>query len=239
MHICYIDDSGDEETRVFSVLSIPMVSWNEYFQTVKSFRHELRKKEGIYVSVELHATDFVGGRGRISKTTIPKGARCRIFGETLAFISSLSEARLFNAAGAKREETKIFERLLNRINRTMKAWDSNALLVSDEGKDYTSLVRRMRVFNPISSKYGEWEDGSMTKNIPLDRIIEDLFFRKSHRSYFIQLADFCAYALLRSEKPLPSRSKYGLDKSFDLLSHICTPECFRKDPRKFGIVRGL
>jgi Protein of unknown function (DUF3800) len=192
MHICYIDDSGDENGRVFSVLSIPVDSWNECFQAVKTFRHELRKKEGIYVSVEFHATEFVAGRGRISKIYIPKGARCRIFNETLKFVSCLSDVRLFNAAGPKREELKIFERLLNRVNRTMKAWDSKALLVSDEGKDYTSLIRRMRVFNPISSRYGGWEDGDLTKNIPLDRIIEDLFFRKSHRSYFIQLADFCA-----------------------------------------------
>ena len=237
MHICYIDDSGDEQFRVFSVLCIPMDSWNEYFGEVRSFRRELRKKEGIYVTVEMHATEFVAGRGKISEKPIPKGARCRIFKETLKFISGLDGIRLFNAAGPKQEEVKIFERLLNRINRTIKTWDSQALLVSDEGKDYTSLVRRMRVFNPISSKYGAWENGSLTKNIPLDRIVEDLFFRKSERSYFIQLADFCAYALLRSENPLASKTKYGLDKAFDIVQAICTPECFSKDPRKLGIIR--
>jgi hypothetical protein len=47
----------------------------------------------------------------------------------------------------------IFERMVNRINRTMAEWKSNALIVHDEGKDYTSLIRRMGVYNPIRSKY--------------------------------------------------------------------------------------
>ena len=36
------------------------------------------------------------------------------------------------------------------------------------------------------------------KNTVIDRILEDPFFKNSEMSYFIQLADFCAYALLRA-----------------------------------------
>lgn len=237
MHICYIDDSGDERFRVFSALSIPLIVWNECFEQVRSFRRDLRKKEGIYVTVELHATDFVGGRGRISENIIPKGARCRIFRETLQFLATLPGVQLFNAAATKANEARLYERMLNRINRTMMAWDSQALLVSDEGKDYTYLVRKMRVFNPIPSKYGTWENGNLTHNIVLDRIIEDLFFRKSERSYFIQLADFSAYALFRSEQPIPSKAKYQIDQAFGVLKDICLPQCYSGDPRKLGIIR--
>lgn len=229
MHIIYLDDSGDEQVRVFSCLSIPVDVWNQCFGQIQSFRRALKEREGVYVKVEFHATKFVSGRGKISQKPIPKGARCRIFKETLLEITKLPGVRLFNAAGNKNDEIRLFERMLNRINRTMEAWGSQALLVSDEGKDYTSLVRRMRVFNPIPSKYGVWTNGSLTKNIKLDRVVEDLFFRKSERSYFIQLADFCAYALLRSERPLPEKTKYGLDKSFEVLRPICTPECFARE----------
>ena len=120
----------------------------------------------------------------------------------------------------------------------MQAWGSRAILVCDEGKEaaYTRLRRRMGVYNPIPSRFGTWADtGEATRNIPIDRIIEDPFFKKSSQSYFIQMVDFCAYALLRRERPLPSKSKYGLHEAFDLLSGILVREASRKDPE--GIVR--
>lgn len=47
-------------------------------------------------------------------------------------------------------------------------------------------------------------------------------FKKSELSYFIQMVDFCAYALLRheNESPLPSKTKYGLHKSHEILDGI-------------------
>jgi hypothetical protein len=237
MHIIYIDDSGDDVVRVFSGLSVPALEWHATFDKLLVMRRALRKTEGIYVKVELHATDFVYGKGRISPHWISKTSRCRIFNDILKQVASIPAIRLFNAAGKKANEERLFERLLNRINRTMQEWKSRALVVCDEGKDYTGLIRKMRRHNPIGSQFGVWRDGGLTKNIVLNRIIEDVFFRKSHRSYFVQVADFAAYALLRSERPLASKSKYGLDKSFELLRKICLPECFRRDPRKLGIIR--
>ena len=119
----------------------------------------------------------------------------------------------------------------------MAEWKSNGLIVHDEGKDYTPLVRRMGVYNPIQSKFGAWEDGKPTKIIPVTHILEDIVFRQSHRSDLIQMADFCAYALFRSEFPLPSKTKYGLDTAFDSLNTICVTAAFGKDPRRLGIIR--
>jgi hypothetical protein len=47
--------------------------------------------------------------------------------------------------------------------------------------------------------------------------------------------DFCAYALLRAENPLASKSKYGLDKAFNRLHSVCFKPANKKDPS--GIVR--
>ena len=69
------------------------------------------------------------------------------------------------------------------------------------------------------------------------QIVEDIVYRDSKRSAFIQLADFCAFALLRSENPIASRTKYGLDKSFDRLKPALVTQAFAKDPRGFGIIR--
>src|SRR5215510_8856836 len=108
--------------------------------------------------------------------------------------------------GAQRMLT--FDRIINRINRTAEAYGQYTILICDEGQEvqFTRRLRKMRVHNPIPSDRGVWEDtGAVTKNIPVSRILEDPFFKDSSTSYFVQLVDFCAYALLRMEKPIPSR----------------------------------
>jgi hypothetical protein len=132
----------------------------------------------------------------------------------------------------------LLERLMNRIHTAINGWGSNAVLMFDEGdaRKITRLSRKLSVFNPIKSKYGAWQDGNAYKNVPLTRFLEDPVFRISRTSYFIQAADFCAYALFQKEKPTPSRVKFGLDKSFDSrLRKLCVLAANLED--KFGIIR--
>jgi hypothetical protein len=77
----------------------------------------------------------------------------------------------------------------------------------------------------------------MTRNVTLEYIVDEILYKHSEDSHFIQMADFCAYALLRSEVPLPSKDAYGLNLSFTRLTTICQTQCFRQDPRKLGIIR--
>jgi hypothetical protein len=237
MHLVYIDDSKDEQKCIFSALAIPATEWQNAFQRVRDFRRGLRKSDRIFVYKELHAWKFVSGRGRIADRIVPKGRRCELFKETLKLVADLPGARLFNASFSSKEDERAFEWLLNRVNRTMEAWDSHAILICDKGKEiaYSRLRRRMGVYNPIPSRFGHWDIGTTTKNIPIERILEDPFFKNSEQSYFIQLVDFCAYSLLRRERPIPSKTKYGLDKAFELLSPILVREACSYDPE--GIIR--
>ena len=237
MFFVYIDDSGDEKVRCFSALVIHESNWKASHAAVKQHRRALKASDAMLVTKELHATDFVAGRGRVGTEVVPKGRRCEIFRNTLTMVATLPNIRMFNAISVRAKEHQLFERLVNRVNRTMAEWKSHALIVHDEGKDYTSLIRRMGVYNPIKSKFGVWEDGRETKNIPTDRILEDIVFRKSHQSDLIQMADFCAYSLFRSEYPLASKSEYGLDKAFSALGPICIKTAYAADPRKLGIIR--
>ena len=232
MHICYLDDSGDARVRAFSVMSVPVLQWHQCFQHIKAYRSLLKENHGIYVTKELHATEFVGGRGKIALKTISKQDRVAIYNASLSQVARLPGVKLFNAIAPKHAEYTLFERLLNRINRTMEAWDSHALLISDEGKDYNKLVRKMGVYNPIPSQFGGY-----TRNITLTRIVDEILYKRSQDSHFIQIADFCAYALLRSEVPLPSKDALGLNRSFDRLNSLCQTQCFRNDPRGLGIIR--
>jgi hypothetical protein len=241
MHLIYMDESADPGLHVFSALAIPADQWRAAFQHVRDFRRGLRKSDGIFVHKEFHAWEFVSGRGRLGDKIVPKGRRCQIFKDTLRLTAGLPGARLFNATSPVRLSDRAFERLLNRINRTMESWDSRAILICDEGKEiaYTRMVRRMGVYNPIASQFGVWRGaGALAKNIPIDRIIEDPFFKESGQSYFIQLVDFAAYALLRRERPVPATSKmskYRLNEAFGNLSDALVREATRRDPE--GIIR--
>ena len=206
MHLIYIDDSGDEELCVFSALAILADRWNACFEQIKGFRHKLKMSDGIFVETEFHAWKFVSGRGKIADGVVTKGRRCQIFKQTLQMVTILPEVRLFNTVFPAKAKEFAYETLLGRINQTLRLWDSHAILICDEGNEgiYTRLVRRMQT----------------SKNGAIDRILEDPFFKSSNQSYFIQLSDFCAYALLRQERPIESKTRYGLDQAFNLLNPI-------------------
>jgi hypothetical protein len=146
--------------------------------------------------------------------------------------------KLVNAVSPTKDVERAMERLLNRVNTCVAARESRFLVVCDQGKEvvYTRLARRMRVYSPIPSRYGTWSDaGSTTKSIPLDRMIEDPFFKDSKQSYFIQLVDMCCYALLRREYPIASRSRYDVHTAFSQLAPVLCREASGKDPE--GILR--
>lgn len=238
MHLIYVDESHDQKLCVFSALAIPADKWRDAFTEVRKFRRRLRETDGIFVYVEMHAWKFVSGRGRIAPGTVTKGRRCRIFGETLRLMTKLPGARLFNACFPAKEDERAFGRLLKRIDRAMTSWDSQAILICDEGKNvaYTRMARRMQSYSPIAASLEtRTGTGATPQNVPIKRIIEDPFFKRSEQSYFIQLTDFTAYALLRRERPVPSKTKYGIDKAFGKLTEILVREASRGDPE--GIIR--
>jgi Protein of unknown function (DUF3800) len=236
LHLVYIDDSAEDRWVYYSALAIPVDQWRECLDHLADTRRQLWSSDQVYIRKELHATELLGGRGHYSKEFLPKGARARIFDFVLCSVVRLPGVQLFNGASHKSNEETLFERILNRINVNMSSKaSSHALLISDEGKNYDYMLRRMRHFNYIPSKFGGWGPGQLAKNIPVNRIVEDLSYRDSKRSSFIQMADLCAYALLRRERPLASKTKYGLNNSFYLLEPIMVKVANGKDP--YGIVR--
>lgn len=273
----YIDESYDDTTFCLSAIAIRHSAWHQCFVAVKNHRLRLRDDFGIGLSRELHAHEFVLGRGRPSRTVLGKWVRSRIFHGLLQLVATLPQVLIFNVClkskGLADPQMIAWERLINRIERTMLAFETReikargrvtglikqhlskrdfdfaerrlsayhprAFLIADEGKEHqiTAALRRMHVFNPIPSRYGRWEDGGPTKNIVTERIVEDPFFKKSQRSYFVQLVDCVAFALLKREVP-PTRhiKKYAIQRMFDdTLSGVCFTDASRTDP--LGIVR--
>jgi hypothetical protein len=239
MWFAYLDESKHEKKHfVYSALIIDTDKWNETFAVAKDFRRALKKNYGIYVQKELHASEFVAGKGKISDRYIDKATRALIFKQALECIAKAGLFKIMSSINS--DEFFAFERLINRLNKTAETKGKQVLLICDEGQEaeFTRRIRKMRVYNPIPSNQGIWRDtGTSSKNITTDWIIEDPVFKDSKSSYFIQFVDFCAYALLRSEVPLASKTALGYDKMYDLLHPITMQINNKNDPRKLGIIR--
>jgi hypothetical protein len=229
--------------------------WDECFRMIRDHRRELREKHGLFMTKEIHAREFVAGRGRVSDRIIGKYQRSQIFLGLLQLVARLPEVQLINVClekcNHKDPEMDAWNRLVNRVERTMKEFDdrevrdrertlaalkgratdrelrfvsarlrnyrSRAYIISDEGKQdqITKALRKMRVWNPTPSMYGAWPSGDRTRNITTSRIIEDPTFKPSDRSYFIQLVDCVAYALLKQEvEPTEHIKKYKINEMF-------------------------
>lgn len=238
MRIVYIDDSGDLETSVYSAICVRDDLWRDCFGMLKDHRRYLKARFGFFMKKELHATDLVAGRGRISNRVVTKHERAIIFRESVERVTQLPDVKILNAISPRNRKATLFEYLINRINRTLQEWGERGILIIDQGQEveHTRLLRKMAVFNPIPSQFDVWLDtGAMSKNIPVERIIEDPVFKDSTSSYFLQCADLVAFSLLRKEHQLASRNRYGIHECFDLLDTVLWKKATRNDPQ--GIIR--
>ncbi|HEX8410498.1 MAG TPA: DUF3800 domain-containing protein [Thermoanaerobaculia bacterium] len=273
----YIDESFDASKFCLSAIAIRHTEWRECFDRVREHREFLKKDHGIFLRKEIHAQEFVGGRGRIADRIIGKHARSRIFEGLLNLVAQLPNVIIMNICldvpGRKDVQLDAWDRLMNRIERALRGFEETELplrrelisalppeypdaererldyrvnlfaprgvIVADQGREreITRALRKMGVYNPIPSRIGAWGDGSRTKNVPVQRIIEDPVFKLSHQSYFIQLADAVAYSLLKRETtPTPNVRRYGIDKMFErTLAGVCWKKASSSDP--LGIVR--
>jgi hypothetical protein len=238
MWFVYLDESKDNNsTFVYSALIVESEQWADAFKALKDARSRLRARRGVYMKQELHAWKFASGKGQIAHRPILKPERAEIFRRVLSY---LAETKLFRVmSSVNTNEFYAYDRIMNRINRTAKEENKQVILICDEGQEqeFTRRMRKMRVHNPIPSKIGRWSGRETVKNIPTSQILEDPFFKDSKDSYFIQAVDFCAYALLRMECPIPSRTIFGYDTMYEELRPMVVTAANPNDPKKLGIIR--
>lgn len=235
MHFVYVDDSQANSRVYYSALIIPADQWQAGLDHILTFRRGMKTQHGIYVKKEMHATEWLGGRGRIAPQLVSKPLRAQLFRDFLTCIATLPGAQLINATGHDSQEAKVFEWMLNRVQKNMQVNGSRALIFSDEGKNYDKLLRKMRRFNPIPSAFGTWGPGQASKSILTDRIVEDIVYRDSAQSLFVQAADACAFSFLRKELPTQRLTALNIHTAFTLLDPILVKVASKYDPQ--GIIR--
>lgn len=233
MYLIYIDESYCSKPRgayVYSAIFINAFNWQRHFKDILQWREEWFEQHQIPLDYELHATRFVSGHGEFPANR-NKEYRAKLFYEAIGRIEKMNGVEVMSAiTSKKRRHLELFQYMLNRIERTLKAKNAYGIMICDEGNEnkLTSTVRRMQKENRIAS---------INKDVPLRHIIEDPLFKTSESSYFIQLADFLAFALLRNEIPVPNSTRELVQTAFEQLDSTLIKEASRTDYRKKGIVR--
>ena len=249
MRLYYLDERESARYHVRSALGIDAERWNDLFLAVRDWRQELRKRYRIPATVELLPFDLLGSREtpgceeRDGWVSPEEGAE--IFRGGLRLIEEAARRgggiELINICldkgGRGRTDEVSLGRLLTRINTSAAGAGRHAFLIfTGHEEPITRLYRRLRVHNPIPSRYEVWEDGSPTRNIPLARVIGGPAFRSAEDDYLLQLAGLVAFALLLQEQGA-GRGGEGRDlaRTFSILDHVLNREASRRDQQ--GVVR--
>jgi len=246
MYLMYVDESGDPGNTGFSTdhfilsgLIISQDEWDKYLSKLKIFRKTIKSKYNLNQRTEIHAAELIRP-GKIEEyKKIWKTNRINILRDYCSEIPIIFDtAKVINVCIKKSEHkgVDIFElawsRLLQRFDTYLKkSVNDKGIVIADDtdSNKLMALHRKMRIYNPIPSHY----HGSY--NSPIDNIIEDVFSRGSHHSYFVQTVDIIVHSLYRKEYPKGSLKKFGMEYQFQKIEPILLKEASKGD--ELGIVR--
>ena len=231
MYLLYVDESGDpgkikegqglnSKHFILSGLIISQEDWFANLDRLKIFRKMLRDNFGLRLRDEIHCSELIRINKMEAYKSIKKKDRLKIFELFISQIPIIFDtAKVINICfdKSKFESTQdiqelAWKRLVQRSNTYLKkSVNDKGIIISDTTNEtlIRNLLRKMRIYNPVSSHYGGYY------NTPIDSIIEDAFMRDSKHSYFIQAVDAIAQALYRKKYPKSSLKKYNVDKYFE------------------------
>ena len=252
MRLYYINQAEGRRRHVRSALGVDAEVWNDFFRNIHEWRLELRRRHGIPSERQLRASELLNGSvelGNRSCTdcwTRTSGKGEEIFAEGLRRIEEAARTmggiEVINVClykpdcqGYKRVG---LNRLLNRINASAAMANRHAFLIFGPGEEglVSRTYRRLKMFNPVPSRYELWEDGRPTRNMPIENVIGGPAFRSSRSDCLLQMAHLIAYALLmQEEEPSLWVPRVGADHPFGILDRALNRRASGRDPQ--GVVR--
>ena len=207
--IVYLDESGDKgwdnSPTDFFVLSCVLIHetfWLQNLDALIALRRGLKKRWGINTRAELKSEHFRWGRGAFKVLGIGLRNRMNIYKDVMEyqpntlntsnFAVAIQKSKLRDKTNDARHWAWVFA--LQHINRFCSDKGERAIIFPDEGHAHfaRTLLRQMRRIHTITGHYGGKLD------IPVQLIVEDPQNQRSQDSYFIQMADWNAYAAHRS-----------------------------------------
>lgn len=231
MFLCYFDDSGDAGVPsatlhsptnwfILNCVLVYETNWLQTLDELVNLRRTLRDDYGLPPRDELNGIHFRSGKGIFRDRGIGRAKRMEIYHFIMNFESSLP-IKTFSVAIQKEQAAKkgwnprycAWTFALQRLDKMCSKEDDRCTIFPDEGHSgfIRQRIRSMRRYHSVPKHY---DPG--TFRLPISRVLEDPNERKSHESYFIQLADLNAYASHRSGYIEPVRK---MDKNiWDSLS---------------------
>jgi hypothetical protein len=211
--IFYLDESMDNNAIAIAAISIPflrivdstwMLVWEDQFQDIRDWRRRARVSNGIPAAKELKGEKLLSGRGRYKngKNQFTHAEAAFVYRALLSDISFLPELSITTVIGTPdsflyghRSLEALVIALLQRMRRTTVDQNRNGMVFFDEGHgEYRKLYRKSRIYLPTGSRQGDWGQGKVSINLPLDNFTKDANIKESEHSFFIQLADLISHA---------------------------------------------
>jgi len=252
MYLMYVDESGDSglknsPTRYFilSGMVFHELHWKQILDDLIYFRRQLRNSTGLKLREEIHASDFLNKPGLLAR--IKRNDRLDILKQCIDWCASQNNISIINVRVDKQGASfDVFEKawtvLTQRFENTVSHRnfpgavnpDDRGLIIPDQtdNKKLQMLIRRMRRFNPIPHNRMLYPSGS--RNVALNYIIEDPFFKDSRESFIHQIVDIIAYSVLQIYSPNNYMKKKGGHRFFYRLQPVlCT---YASRSNQYGIV---
>jgi hypothetical protein len=249
----YVDESGDcgvtnSPTNYFvlSGLVLHELRWRLLLDELVGFRRQLRVTTTLKLREEIHSRNFINNPGPLVR--IKRHDRVDILKQCIDWCAAQRDCNVINVVVDKqrRADIDIFElawtTLIQRFENTISHRnfsgpanaDDKGLLLPDttDNKKLQILVRKMRRFNPVPHRRTIYAKGS--RNVPLNCVIEDPFFKNSADSFFHQLVDVIAYCVRQLYEPNKYFAKKGGNRFFYRLEPILCKAASTKHP--YGIV---
>lgn len=234
MYLFYFDESGDPGVNnsrsdffALGCLYIKVTQWDNALKRILEIRKYLKEVLNVQLRAELKSTHIVNRRGPLAGSSHDRRRRMRAFISIMKSISSLTDnpglssgvfAVGINKPRLKKNEPdfikgKAWEYALQRVDRFLAKNNSFGMIFFDQGYDreVIKLVRKMRRVNVVPGFYGS----NVRFDCKCERFVEDAIPKDSRESYFIQLADYIAYAAHRHLSPIERLSGYDLWNALD------------------------
>ena len=245
----YVDESGDcglinSPTRYFILtgLVIHELRWQSYLNEIINFRRVIKQKYGFKLRDEFHAAALISNPNKISKglLNIKRHNRLAMIRQFAEMLSTLTDINIINILVDKQTKEKDYDvfgmawkTLIQRFENTMSKRnfpgpanpDERGLILPDntdnkKQEEIMLLLRKMRSYNPIPHS-ADYAAGF--RNMPLNYIIEDPFFKNSLHSYFVQAVDLVAFLFYQFLEPnYYMRKKSGKNYFSKLKPIYCT-----------------
>jgi len=190
----YVDDSGDQHRMLLSAVAVPVDRWNGCLSAWLDWRRTLYKEHAVPAGFELHAGEFVTGRGRPA-AALPDGReppvnkskalRRRLYRSGLETIAGLP-VQVMTVHRSGTDKMAAYRELLARVERQLTEWDSVGAIVVD-GLDEGHRAEHREL--PLASR----------------RVVEDPWMQPSHHSQFIQIADLTVHCAFQALVHNPNR----------------------------------